>query len=224
MIRAIELNKISFSYKENQRLFKDLSLTVYDGEITVISGSNGSGKTTLGKLMMGIIKPEEGSITLFGKESSKMNLGQRGQQIGYLFQDPARQLFASTVYKELSFILELKGYDETMIQEQVSKMLDIFQIGYLKDMCPFYLSGGEKQRLALAAVLINQPKYLILDEPTTSLDPKRKQILSDILKQYREEGKGIMLITHDEPFALEHGQRVIEIEGGMITYDSKFEA
>jgi energy-coupling factor transport system ATP-binding protein len=223
MRRSIELNKISFSYNENQRLFESLSLVIYDGETTVILGRNGSGKTTLGKLIMGIIKPCKGNIVIFDEDSEKMNLGQKGQKIGYLFQNPSRQLFAATVYEELSFILELKGYEECMIEEQASKMMNLFQIEHLRGMSPFYLSGGEKQRLALAALLINNPGYLILDEPTTSLDPERKEILSKILKQYHDEGKGIMLITHDESFALTHAQRVIEIEGGMVTYDSKFE-
>lgn len=222
MENAVELRNITFSYNKENTIIDNFSLNLKNGEITAIIGRNGSGKTTLGKLVMGIVKPLSGSIAIFNKNALEMTLGQRGKDIGYLFQNPEKQLFAATVYEELSFVLELKGYETNEIQKKVLEMLDLFQLDHLRDRFPFFLSGGEKQRLALASALIHEPRYLILDEPTTSLDTKRRDLLFDIVKRLKSKGIGMMVISHDESFVEAYTDRIVEIEGGRIKNDSKF--
>ncbi len=224
MEKAIELNNVNFSYQDNHHIIESLSLDLYHGEFTALTGSNGSGKTTLGKLIMGILKPQKGEVLILGEDALKMTLGQKGQKIGYLFQNPNSQLFATTVYEELSFVMEIKGYKKQMIDEKVHEMLKTFQLEHLKDSFPFILSGGEKQRLALASVLMNHPKYLILDEPTTSLDIKRKAAFSQWIQLLKQQNVGMMVISHDESFVKDHADRVLQLEGGRIVYDSKFRA
>lgn len=219
MEKVIELDNIHFSYTSNHNIIENLSLDLYQGQFTALTGSNGSGKTTLGKLIMGILKPHKGKISILSKDASKMTLGQKGQRVGYLFQNPNSQLFATTVYEELSLILEIKGYDKKTIDEKVNEMLETFQLNHLRDSFPFILSGGEKQRLALASVLMNQPEYLILDEPTTSLDIKRKETFSGFIQQLKQQNIGMLVISHDESFIGEHADRVLQLERGRILYD-----
>src|SRR5690606_12458880 len=130
----------------------------------------------------------------------EMPLSEIGSKIGYLFQNPEKQFFTNTVYDELSFVLKIKGYDDEYIKDKVEKKLKLFQLKGLEKSSPFLLSQGEKQRLAIAAILINEPQYLILDEPTTGLDNRRKEILLKILTKLKNRGIGMTIISHDDEF------------------------
>lgn len=155
-----------------------------------------------------------------GINSINMTLGQIGNKIGYLFQNPDNQIFAPTVREEISFIPELKGCQHEEIVHIADEMLELFGLKGLEDALPFRLSRGEKQRLALAAILVNHPRFLILDEPTTGLDIERKNILSDTIRKLRGEGLGMAVISHDESFIKSHADRIIRLSGGEITDDS----
>lgn len=198
-----------------------MSLELFREDFTAIIGPNGSGKTTLGKLMAGIFKPQKGSVFIDNEDSRHMSLGAIGKKVGYLFQNPERQIFAPKVYEELAFPLELKGLDKSLIEEKVQEALTTFHLNHLSNSFPFTLSQGEKQRLALAALLINEPQFLILDEPTTSLDIERKKVFSDILDVLKNKGVGIAVISHDTAFIKKHATRIIEMAGGEIVGDSK---
>lgn len=198
-----------------------MSIELFSEDFTAIVGANGTGKTTLGKLMTGILKPEKGSVIIDGLDSSKISLGAIGKKAGYLFQNPERQIFAPNVYEELSFPLEVKGMKKEEIERKVNESLTIFQLTHLSKVFPFTLSQGEKQRLALAAILINEPKFLILDEPTTGLDIERKNTLSTILGRLKEKGIGIVMISHDGAFIGKHATRIIELAGGEVIGDNK---
>lgn len=206
----ISLSKVYYSYDKENMVFSGLDLDLGPGEITAITGPNGSGKTTLSKLVMGILKPDSGKVYLDGNDVDKMTLGEVGSKIGYLFQNPEMQIFANTVFDELSFVLRLKGLEEDKIEVKVNRLLEDFNLKDYKDASPFNLSFGEKQRLAIAGVLINEPRYLILDEPTTGLDYKRKRQLRDILDGLFKKGIGFSLITHDLDFIQHFGARVIK--------------
>jgi energy-coupling factor transport system ATP-binding protein len=142
-----------------------------------------------------------------------------GRKIGYLFQNPDRQLFALSVREELAFALRLQGIDQAIVDQRVSRVLDRFQLGQMEGRLPQRLSQGEKQRLALAAVMLQQPEYLILDEPTSSLDDTRRRQLSRELKALREAGIGMLIITHDQSLVGEHAERILRLQAGRVISD-----
>ena len=137
---AFRLENVYFSYrkKADQEVLKNINLTLEPRGLTALIGSNGSGKTTLGKLMAGIIKPTRGRVFINGEDSRELSLGKIGQKVGYVFQDPERQIFAPTVREELSFILELKGIPQEEIDKKVERMLARFHLTELKEEFPFY--------------------------------------------------------------------------------------
>ncbi len=216
----IEMDDVTFSYPRSKVIIKNITLQLAQNEFTALTGPNGGGKTTLGKLATGILKPSDGKVFICGQDSTKMTLGEIGKKIGYLFQNPQRQLFALTVAEDIAFSLELNGQDKTEIKRKVTNMLELFHLDHLQNASPFNLSHGEKERLALAGIFVNHLDYFILDEPTTALDMERKKTLSDILKKFSSHGIGMLAISHDEEFVAQHAERIIEIAEGEIVYDS----
>lgn len=222
MSNCIEINNISYKYSKGRSVFNDFSLKLNCEDSTVLIGKNGSGKTTLAKIIMGILKPQFGEIRIYGQDANDLSLGKTGEMIGYVFQYPERQLFATSVMEELTFPLIIKGKKKEEAYEQAEEMIKIFDLEKVKDSYPFFLSYGEKRRLAIASVLMNKPKYLILDEPTASLDADRIEALSNVLDELKNKKIGILAISHNKDFIKRHGQRVINLEGGRIADDLKF--
>ena len=206
-------------YLDSKAILKNINLTIDSRQFISIRGANGCGKTTLSKLIMGIYPYSKGSIKIEDREVSEMSLSEIGRKIGYLFQNPEKQIFTSTVLEELSFIYKYReDIDKSRKEKEIDEILDTFDIRNLKNKSTFFLSQGEKQRVALASVLLNKPKYLILDEPTTGLDYKRKKMLSEILDKYKNK-IGVLLISHDYNFVKKHSQKIISLEGGCIVYE-----
>lgn len=217
----IEINEITYKYQKGRCVFNNFSLQLNVNESTVITGKNGCGKTTLTKLIMGILKPNDGYVKIFGQETKNLTLGQIGEKIGYVFQYPERQLFSTSVIDELVFPLVLKGYDKEEVDKRAEKMLKLFELNQVKNSYPFFLSYGEKRRLAIASVLMNKPEYIILDEPTASLDSERVEILSQVMDKLRAEKIGFLIITHNDYFMERHGDRIINMEEGEIISDKR---
>ncbi len=216
LLGFIELKNVDFSYEGGMPVFENISLVFSGTGCTAITGPNGSGKTTLGKLMIGIIEPLNGSVLLEGKNLKNITPGQTGQKIGYLFQNPDLQLFTLNVRDELSFAGRFMGRSDGSIESEVDEMLRIFQLSRLQDRIPFNLSRGERQRLALACLIINSPGYLILDEPTTGLDSTGEKMLLDLLRSQIKNGTGLCVISHDNDFIKALGCRIIRIDKGKI--------
>lgn len=217
----IELKEVSFQYENGKRIFHNINLNIEKSEVTALLGPNGSGKTTLGKLMVGILKPDVGQVYVFNKDTNELSLSEIGSKIGYLFQNPEKQFFTNSVYEELGFVLKTRKYGEDYIREKVDKALNMFQLKGLEKHSPFLISQGEKKRLALAAILINEPDYLILDEPTAGLDSKRKEILIDILSRLNKKGIGMTIISHDDEFIKSIADRLIGLNRGELVYDKR---
>jgi len=216
-LTRIRLEDVYFRYPRGEDwVLSGINFTPEEKGLTALIGPNGSGKTTLGKLMTGILQPTEGRVLIEGQDSGGLSLGAIGKRIGYLFQNPERQIFAPTVEEELSFALRLKGVPDEEINSRVEEMLGRFRLTDLQERFPFNLSRGEKQRLALAATLINRPDYLILDEPTTALDIKRKNELLGFLKELLDRGVGMLIISHDHDFLKKHASEMVEMAGGEI--------
>jgi energy-coupling factor transport system ATP-binding protein len=212
----IEADNVCFWYDEKKKIITDLDLKIESGSFTAIMGPNGSGKTTIGKLIMGILKPGSGTILIDGTDTKSMSLGEAGSKIGYLFQNPEFQIFSHTVLDELTFIPRLKGIDGGTINREAERLLELLHLEDKKDIPTFNLSYGEKQRLAIAGILVVRPRYLILDEPTTGLDPVRREVLISILRKLLDEEIGITVITHDSRFISDFSGRLLKIDEGRI--------
>lgn len=217
----LQLSRVTFSYPRTMKpALREIDLVLDKDTVTAVIGPNGSGKTTLTKLMLGILPPTGGEVLLEGHSIAGYSLAEVGRRIGYVFQNPDLQLFCRTVAEEIGFGLVNQGCDSAAVQEKVAFYLDYFELAACRDAFPLYLSQGEKQRLALAAALANEPEFLILDEPTIGLDACRKKLLEEILNKVARLGRGMILVSHDAPFVDKMAERVVTMAGGRIQSDS----
>jgi energy-coupling factor transport system ATP-binding protein len=218
---AIQAQGLSFTYPGRTcPALVDLQLAISPGQFVAILGGNGSGKSTLARLMAGLLYPFEGSLSILGIDLSKPDAADalRGR-IGLAFQSPDQQMVATTVEREIAFGPENLGLPYEVIRERVQTMLHQFRLKALVHRAPHKLSGGEKQRLALAAVLAMQPAFLILDEITSLLDPcDREEILSHIRRLSRT--CTIVMVTQFAEEAL-GCDRVIFLERGSLALDGR---
>ncbi len=196
----LELKGIEFSYKKEGFNIAEANFQADCGTVTLIAGSNGEGKSTLAKILAGILKPEEGDILLDGESIKDDSLAKIGKRIAYLFQEPANQLFAVTPLEELTFVEVLKDKNLEEAREKAIQILKTFQLDHLLESSVVNLSRGEKQRLAISALLMNDPDYFILDEPTSGLDRDSQKVMFGIIEELLAQGKGIVLISHDKEF------------------------
>ncbi len=212
----LETRELVFAYRPGINIIDHLDISLCRGETVVLTGANGAGKTTLGKLLAGILKPNAGQCLLLGEEVSSMPLYQVGQKVGYCFQNPGKQLFAVTVEEEIAFGLKYRGASTEHITAKTESLLDLFEIEHLRQSFPPNLSWGEKRRVALAACLALEPEYLILDEPAAGLDENRLKILTTTIRRLREQGIGILIISHNQSFIRRNAQRILVMQEGRI--------
>lgn len=213
---SISVRNIYYRYGDDlPQIFEDFSAEFLPGKITAVTGANGTGKTTLSKLILGILRPQSGEIYIDGDNARELTLASAGRRVGYVMQNPARQIFSPTVKEEMEFGLRILGLDADRIRQKTDEYLKYFDIAKYADGFPFALSRGEKQRLVLAAVLAMEPAYLMLDEPTASLDSKRKEMLRNYLLKIRaERGCGIIIISHDREFVEACADKRVHLEAG----------
>jgi energy-coupling factor transporter ATP-binding protein EcfA2 len=216
----IDLENVSYSYRGRaEPAVHDATLSIERGEMAAITGLNGSGKSTLARLMLGLLKPQSGQVYLDKRPVSSYSLAEVGEKIGYVLQNPNQMLFNNTVYNEVAFGLRWKDIKGDELSARCFKYLDLFQLWPLRNKLPFNLSEGQKQIVAISAVLALQPSYLILDEPTKSIDSSRKKILTRVLREIGCLGTGIIVISHDRPFVEALGGRKINMLKGKIIAD-----
>ncbi len=217
----IQLKNVSFRYPESKFSIHCDNLVLRKKEVTLFIGENGSGKTTLLKLCCGILKPDEGQLFINGENANKWPLGKIGKNIGYLFQEPSRQLFTATVWEEMNFAGRILGEDSEKMRKKAADLLNQVSMMALADRSIYRLSRGEKQRLAIAAILMQDIQYLILDEPTTGLDSEQRASLYGLLERLIEGGLGIAIISHDKNVISNFNSRKIEIvKGGIVNEKS----
>lgn len=206
------VDSLTFSYNKADALIRNISFSIEENQRIGLIGPNGCGKTTLVKLMLGILKPEAGEIYLEGKNIKSFSLSGIGEKVGFVFQNPDKQLFCPTVWEQMSFSYKYgsKNSGDGM-DNNINYYLEAFDLIKYKNSPPYKLSRGEKQRLALASVLSRHVKFIILDEPTTGLDILRKKQLEKCLMSLKEEGKGYMIISHEAGFLAEYADRTLRL-------------
>ena len=215
-----ELDKVSYTYNGRaEPAVDDITLSLAKGELAAITGLNGSGKSTLTRLMLGLLKPQSGRLSLEGKPISSYSLAAVGEKIGYVLQNPNQMLFNTSVFNEVAFGLRWKGIKDSELKERCYHYLDLFNLWSLRDQFPFNLSEGQKQMVAISAVLALNPSCLILDEPTKSIDSYRKDILVEVLAAVNTLGTGVIVVSHDRPFVEALGGREIKMVRGKVVDD-----
>lgn len=215
----ITAEKVSFHYPGGHDVLRDVDLTINDGEFIAIMGENGAGKTTLIKMFNGLLKPTQGKILIDGVDTREKSVAQLSRDVGIIFQNPDHQLFAETVSEELSFSLRNFGFNEDVIQRRVTRLLTALDLDRYEKSSPFVLSGGERKRVALAAVLVWDPKHVVMDEPTIGQDYLQKDRLRNFIIQLVSQGKTVVIVTHDVEFVAECKPRVVILSRGQIIGD-----
>jgi energy-coupling factor transporter ATP-binding protein EcfA2 len=212
---VLSAQSLDFAYGET-KILQDLSLDVRSQEIVAIVGANGCGKSTLLKHLNGLLRPKAGKVVLMGQDIEKATTASLANQIGYLGQNPNNYLFEETLTKELEFTLRSLSIDHREWKERIDWSLKVLDLERYREMFPRDLSCGERERAALASVIVGRPKILVLDEPTRGLDYGNKEKMASILDALREQGMTTILVTHDYRFVAEHATRVLKLEEGRL--------
>ncbi|MDR1655084.1 MAG: energy-coupling factor ABC transporter ATP-binding protein [Treponema sp.] len=188
------------------------------GEFAALIGENGAGKSTLARLCNGLLKPDSGRVTAAGMDTRHVKTSRIARKLGFLFQNPDRQICCNTVREEILFGLNaIMGDEEAakMKEERLNEMLELF--GLPGDGDPFSMSRGERQQIALASVLAVKPELLILDEPTTGLDYRECVNIMGIISRLHREGATILMISHDMELVADYAERALVLSGGKLT-------
>lgn len=215
---VIELKNIHYNYRPGEPALCDISLEVPSGERVVILGPNGSGKSTLQKIIAGLIYPASGRFMAFGQEITQDSMRDNifatafRRKVGFVFQNSDVQLFCASVRDEVMFGPLTMGLPPQEARDRTRDLLEMFELAHLADRLPHHLSGGEKKKAALAAVLAVGPEVLILDEPTNGLDPRTQRWMIDILNQLASSGKTLLIATHHLDIVPELADRVVVMD------------
>lgn len=215
----IKFESVTFIRPNGVIALKDINLEIEKNELVTIVGANGAGKTTLLKHMNGLLKPTKGRVLIDGVDTRKTSVASLSKKIGLVFQNPDHQLFSESVEAEIVFGLKNFGFDEREIKRRTEKILEFFGLKELRDRAPLTLSGGEKKRLCIAAVLAWDPDVLVLDEPTVGQDLQNRLKLYEVINELRRRGKGVIIVSHDIEFLWPLQARTIVMADGKILKD-----
>ena len=209
----LEFKDVSFSYDTTANV-QNLNVKVEKGDFIAIIGSNGAGKSTFSKLCNGLLTPTTGDVFVLNKNTRREKVSSLAKHIGFLFQNPDRQICCNTVKEEIAFSLRNDGIPEDEIKRRVKATLEEF--GFDGKTEPFNLSRGQRQRLCLACLIALNPEILILDEPTTGLDYKECMMMMNRIKQLNENGTTVIMVCHDMEVVLDFAKTVVVMNRGQI--------
>ena len=215
----LEIREVSFSYPGQSPALNQVSVSIAPGEFIGLAGRNGSGKTTLTRLMVGLTKPAAGQVLLDGKPAQDCGPAVMARSVGYVFQNPDRQIFRDTVATEVAYGPEQMDWNETERQAAVADALSMTGLTELADAYPRGLARSFRQKVAIASALALRPRLLILDEPTSGQDEEEKQQLMQLLGDLNRRGLGVILVTHDMELLLEHTRRTVVLHHGEKVFD-----
>ncbi len=221
-MRMIEVRGLHFSY-DGKEVLHNINMTISDGEFIAIMGENGAGKTTLVKHFNGLLKPTRGEVYVDGVSTKKSTVAHLSRKVGLVFQNPDHQLFSETVFQEVAFSMRNFGYSEETIKKRANFILETLDLYPYAEASPFTLSGGERKRVALASVLVSDPKHIILDEPTIGQDYQQKDKLRNFIIQMNAQGRTVIIVTHDVEFVVDCKPRVVLLSRGSILADDAYD-
>ncbi|PVG81056.1 cobalt ABC transporter ATP-binding protein [Nocardioides gansuensis] len=215
---TLEVRGLAYAYPDGHQALFGVDLHVHPGERVALLGPNGAGKTTLVLHLNGILAPGRGTVTVSGLPVVRANHKEVRRRVGVVFQDPDDQLFLGTVRQDVAFGPANMGMRGEALERRVMESLDKVGMADFADRPPHHLSFGQRRRVAVATVLAMDPEILVLDEPSSNLDPASRRELADIL---RSLDVTVLMVTHDLPYALELCPRSVVLSDGVVVADGR---
>ena len=213
----IEFRDVHASYDGERAVLKGVSFTIGDGEFVSFVGTNGAGKSTTMRLMNGLLKPTAGEVLVDGESTEGLKVSQLARKVGFLFQNPDRQICCNTVREELEFGFRALGTLDGAARARVDEVIG--RLGFGPDDDPFLLNRGTRQLLALASIVVLEPSIVILDEPTTGLDFRECERVMQIVGELHRKGSTIVMVCHDMEVVADYAERVIVMNAGTVVDD-----
>ena len=213
---VLDLRGLAFRYPGSQQALFGVDLHVHAGERVALLGPNGAGKTTLVLHLNGVLRAGAGTVSVSGLSVDDANLAEIRRRVGIVFQDPDDQLFMPTVRDDVAFGPANLGLRGAELEARVAMALAAVGVADLADRVPHHLSFGQRRRVAIATVLAMEPDIIVLDEPTSNLDPASRRELADILRALPVT---VLMVTHDLPYAAELCERSLILSGGVVVAD-----
>lgn len=215
----LEVKNLHFGYEKNQKTLQDVTLTIRKGEMVSIVGKNGAGKSTFSKLVCGFETPDSGELLLHGKDLLQENIRHRAKHIGYVMQNPNQMISKTMIFDEVALGLLNTGKSEEEIREKVEETLKICGLYPFRNWPVSALSFGQKKRVTIASVLVQDPELIILDEPTAGQDFRHYTDIMEFLRGLNEKGVTVVMITHDMHLMLEYTPRALVFADGRLIAD-----
>lgn len=215
----IEFENVSASYDGELPVLRDVSFRIPDGDFVAFVGTNGAGKSTTMRLVNGLLKPSSGQVLIDGVPTTQLRTSQLAAKVGFLFQNPDRQICCSTVREELLFGFRAQGRADAEAQAKVDAMIERF--GFDGDAEPFLLNRGMRQLLALASIIVMEPPVVVLDEPTTGLDFRECAKVMDVIAELNAHGTTVIMVCHDMGVVADYARRVIAMTAGQVVADGE---
>ncbi len=216
MKALLHVQNLSFSYEKGEQVLEDINFDIAEGENIGLIGANGVGKSTLMKLLVGLCEGYDGELSVGGLPVVRKNMDDIREMIGYVFQDSDNQLFMANVYEDVAFAPRNYGYSEEDVRSRVDHALEMVGINHLSEKQIYKLSGGEKKLTSIATILSMEPRAMLMDEPTTALDPRHRR---ELIKILGEIPTAKLIASHDLEFIEQTCERTILMWQGRVVYD-----
>jgi energy-coupling factor transporter ATP-binding protein EcfA2 len=215
----IVVKDVDYKYLNGTVALRKINLKIYKGELVGIMGKNGAGKTTLIRTFNGLLRPTNGNVYINGQNIKSKTTGSLSQKVGIIFQNPQHQVFSNTVEEEINYSLKSLNFSKQETQIKTDEILQKFDLEIYRERSPLNLSGGETKKLAVASIICRDPDILVFDEPTLGQDAKEIRFFIELIKNEMQNGKTIIIITHNIEFAIEYIPRTILMADGSIIAD-----
>ena len=215
----IEFKNVGASYDGELAILRDVSFRIPDGDFVAFVGTNGAGKSTTMRLVNGLLKPTAGEVLIDGVPTTQLRTSQLATKVGFLFQNPDRQICCATVREELLFGFRAQGRADAEARAKVDAMIERF--GFDGAAEPFLLNRGTRQLLALASIIVMEPPVVVLDEPTTGLDFRECATVMDVIAELNARGTTVVMVCHDMEVVADYAKRVIAMTAGQVVADGE---